>query len=249
MSDSKNNKFDIETIYEAITQLIGDVVIYAGSMAAFSYAIFVFLGKKWIEAKFARDIEKYKSEQEVELEKLKLNINTLFNKVLKIQDREYDILPTLWGKLHILKLAVSNTITLFKQIPKLNSYSNEDLKKFIHNNNIPNDIAEKLYRESDKQKYYSLYLDALQMKVALNAFSEFSEYFEVNKIFLSSEIKEKTSLIHKYLRSVWVDRNMSLNYDIREFWNSAYNTMENKVQPLAEEIEELVQKHLYNFKI
>jgi hypothetical protein len=89
------------------------------------------------------------------------------------------------------------------------------------------------------------------MHEAQKAFGDFNEYYEINKIFLSPELKEKFSQIHTHLWSVWVDRKMSL--DTRssqtDFWGKAYKGMQEKVEPLLNEIEDLVQKHLYNHEL
>lgn len=239
------------TPYETITQLIGNVVLYAGGSVAIAYALFVFLGKHWIDSRFAKDIEKYKSEQELELEKLKLKINTMFNKVLKTQEREYDILPTLWCKLQKLRTEVSRAVISFRELPDLDRYDEKSLEKFIEREEIPEAVAVNLRNEANKKNVYSRYLDIKQMHEAHKAFSDFHEYYEGNRIFINPELKNKFSQIDKFLWSVWVDRKMSL--DEREyttdFLTQAYQGMKNNVEPLLIEIEDLVQKHLYDHKL
>jgi hypothetical protein len=237
--------------YETITQLIGNIALYAGGSVAVSYALFIFLGKHWIDNRFARDLEKYKREQESELEKLRLKINTLFNKVLKTQEREYDILPTLWSKLQKLRREVSIAVSVLKELPDLNIYDKESLERFIKDNEIPESVAKNLHTEENKIKVYNKYLDLKQMHKAHKAFDDFDEYYETNKIFLSTELKEKFSQIHTHLWSVWVDRKMSLDEINRphDFWIEANKGMKEKVIPLLNEIEDLVQKHLYNHEI
>jgi len=38
-------------------KLIGNIVIYGGGAVAIAYVLFIFLGKKWIENKFATQLE------------------------------------------------------------------------------------------------------------------------------------------------------------------------------------------------
>lgn len=239
------------TPYENITQLIGNVVLYAGGSVAIAYALFMFLGKRWIDSRFAKDIEKYKSEQELELEKLKLKINTMFNKVLKTQEKEYDILPALWCKLQKLRTEVSRAVTSFRSLPDLNTYDEESLEIFIEQEKIPEEVAADLRNKTNKINVYSRYLDIKQMHEAHKAFNDFHEYYEGNKIFINPELKNKFSKIDSFFWSVWVDRKMSLDEREREtvFLIQAYSGMKNNVEPLLNEIEDLVQKHLYDHKL
>lgn len=239
------------TPYESITQLIGNVVLYAGGSVAIAYALFVFLGKRWIDSRFAKDIEKYKSEQDLELEKLKLKINTMFNKVLKTQEREYDILPALWCKLQKLRTELSRAVISFRELPDLNRYDNESLEIFIKQEEIPEAVAEDLRKKADKINVYSKYLDNKQMHEAHKAFYDFHEYYEGNRIFINPELKNKFSQIDTFLWSVRVDRKMSLNEreGTIDFLSRAYHGMKDNVEPLLSEIEDLVQKHLYDHKL
>lgn len=79
---------------EAILKFIGNAVAIGGSAAAFAYAIFVWLGKKWLEERFARRLEDYKHKQNQELEHYRYQINALFNRITKIHEKEIEVLPT-----------------------------------------------------------------------------------------------------------------------------------------------------------
>jgi len=168
------------TPYETITQLIGNAVIYAGGSVAIAYALFVFLGKRWIDSRFAKEIEKYKNEQDSELEKLKLKINTMFNKVLKTQEKEYDILPNLWCKLQKLRTELNRAVISFRSLPDLDRYDKESLDKFIEQEKIPEAVAANLRNKTNKINVYSGYLDIKQMREAYKAFNDFHEYYEGN---------------------------------------------------------------------
>lgn len=228
------------TTYEVITQLLGGVVLYSGVSVAIAFGFFRYLGKGWIENKFAKD-----------LEKLRLKINTQFNKVLKIQEREYHILPKLWKKLQKLRSEISRAVIYYRELPDLNRCDEKDLESFIKDNEIPETVAENLRKATDKNIIYKRYLDIKQMNDAHKAFIVFDEYYKINKIFLSSKLKEKFSQIHKHLWSVWVDKRMSISAEgsQTDFLSKAYKEMKEKVEPLLDEIEELVQKHLYNYEL
>ncbi|MBD3349946.1 MAG: hypothetical protein GF364_00490 [Candidatus Lokiarchaeota archaeon] len=61
--------------------------------------VFKYLASKWIESKFTKSLEDHKHKLENEREKLKFEINSLFNRVTKIHEKEIEVLPIAWKKL------------------------------------------------------------------------------------------------------------------------------------------------------
>lgn len=228
-------------------KFIGQMIFVGGGAAAMALGLFYFLGKSLVDQKFAQALEKYKGEQTSELEKLKLKINTLFNKVVKIQDREYEILPNLWQKLVVLKLEVSRAVSMFKEMPNLDNYSPEMLEEFLVAEEIPKLVAKAIKESRNKTDEYDKYLDRRQLNNALKAFQEFDEYFNANKIFLRADIKENFTQINKKMWGAWTSRKMSMRAPNAptDFWVKAHEQLTNEVEPLMKDIEDLVQKHLY----
>ena len=228
-------------------KFIGQMVFVGGGAAAMALGLFYFLGKSLVDQKFAQALEKYRSEQNAELEKLKLKINTLFNKVVKIHDREYEILPGLWQKLVILKLEVARAVSMFKEMPDLDRFSEEALEDFFGAAEVPKLVADEIKKSSNKTHEYDKYLDRKQMNRALKAFQDFDDYYSANKIFLKKEVKEKFADISKKLWSVWASRKTSMTAPNAptDFWMKAHEQLTNEVEPLMNDIEDLVQKHLY----
>ncbi|HBB96593.1 MAG TPA: hypothetical protein DC054_14510 [Blastocatellia bacterium] len=69
---------------ETVVRFIIEVIAASGIV----YALFMFVGKKWIENQFARRLKAYERKQ-----------NSLFNRITKIHEKEIEILPTAWRKL------------------------------------------------------------------------------------------------------------------------------------------------------
>lgn len=232
---------------DEILKFIGQMVFVGGGAAAITLGLFIFLGKSWVDRKFAQALEKYKGQQNTELEKLKLKINTLFNKVVKIHDREYEILPGLWQKLVILELEVARAVNMFKQMPDLDKFSPEVLDDFLEVEKVPKIVAEQIRRSRNKITEYDSYCDRKQMNVALGAFHNYKQYFDENKIFLREDIKKRFAEIDQKMWGVWASRQTSLRAPNAgtDFWIKAHEQLIQEVKPLMNEIESLVQQHLY----
>src|ERR1700743_2551863 len=85
---------------EVMLSFIGKIVLYGSGSAAIAFLFFRFLGQKWIEGKFAERLEAYKHAQAKELEGVKFQINSMFSRVAKLHDKEFEILPNVWAKMN-----------------------------------------------------------------------------------------------------------------------------------------------------
>src|SRR2546422_9956398 len=85
---------------ELVVGAILKIVAVGGGAAALAYGLFVWLGKHWLEQQFAKDLEEFRHEQAKEIEHVRHDINSLFSRVSKIHDREFEVLPTAWKLLH-----------------------------------------------------------------------------------------------------------------------------------------------------
>jgi hypothetical protein len=82
--------------------------IAATAVVAAAYAVFQFLGKRWLEARFAERLEKFKHDQNQEIERLRYRINALMDRTTKLHQHEFEVLPEIWNKLGIAFSATSN---------------------------------------------------------------------------------------------------------------------------------------------
>ena len=114
-----------------ISNIIGNILIYGGGTLTLFLIGIKYFGQKWLEEKFSKRLEEFKRFQNQEFEKYKFEISKLFNRISKIHEKEFEILPTLWVK---LQNSFSIFITLshpFQSWPDLNQYSSEELDSFL----------------------------------------------------------------------------------------------------------------------
>ena len=109
---------------------LGKIIAYGGGSVAIAYAAFTFFGKKWIENLFKKKIEVYKHEHAKEIERLKYQINSLLNRVTKIHEKEFEVLPAAWNKLYDALEMISSFTSTFQQYPDLDRFSPDELSKF-----------------------------------------------------------------------------------------------------------------------
>jgi hypothetical protein len=62
-------------------------------VAVIAYKLFQHFGRSWLDQHFKIQLEELKQAKAMEIEHLKYEINSLFSRVSKIHDKEFELLP------------------------------------------------------------------------------------------------------------------------------------------------------------
>ncbi|MBV8766846.1 MAG: hypothetical protein JOZ66_18215, partial [Hyphomicrobiales bacterium] len=74
--------------------------------------------------KFEERLAAYKHAQQRELERVKFEVNALMDRTLKLHQKEFDVLPELWGLLveaHARLIAVTSPLQHFPDLHRMSS--------------------------------------------------------------------------------------------------------------------------------
>src|ERR1700729_4202931 len=77
----------------------GSLVLSASAGGAVAFGLFRFLGKSWVESKFAERLEAFKHQQALEIQRLRVEIESMLSGALKLQELEFEVLPEAWKRL------------------------------------------------------------------------------------------------------------------------------------------------------
>ena len=105
--------------------------ITATAVVAAAYAVFQFLGKRWLEARFAERLERFKHDQNQEIERLRYRINALMDRTTKLHQHEFEVLPEIWDKLGIAFSATSNFTSRMASYPDLDQMGEAQFSEFL----------------------------------------------------------------------------------------------------------------------
>lgn len=215
---------------EKIFEIIGEIVAYGGGAVAIAYLVFTFLGKKTVEVWFDERLKKFEYE-----------LNSLFNRVTKIHEKEFEVLPQAWGKLHDLLDSLRQFIRENHHIPELDEMSPSELENFLSKE----DLIEEEKRNVRKAKFKrNQYFFEKSNKIG-NACLAFQDYIFKNAIFLSPDIKSEFKKAEEEIRTAWAIRSTAEDSEERrQGITKACQIIEKNIPPIMEKIEELVQKRL-----
>lgn len=107
-----------------ITRFIFELIFTSG----LAVAIFKLWGENWLNNKFAKNLEDHKAK-----------INSLFSRISKIHEKEFEVLPEAWRKLQEAMGHVSSIAEPLKQYPDLNRMTDEPLAGFLKKSRLRED--------------------------------------------------------------------------------------------------------------
>jgi len=105
--------------------------------------VLVWLGRQWIENQFSKRLEAYKATQAQELEKYKAKVAALFNRITKIHEKEFEVLPVAWSMLQDAIGFVNKIAAPMQTYPDLRFVDQLRFEEFLNNCG---------WTESDKNK-------------------------------------------------------------------------------------------------
>ncbi|BAI95718.1 hypothetical protein Sj15T_00670 [Sphingobium sp. TA15] len=179
-------------------QLIDAVWAYAGQFGitlvvavGAAWAAFRYLGDKWITNKFSASLEAFKHAHQQELERLKLQINTKFDRTVKLHGNEFEVLPEIWSKLNTSYNSTRALSSPGQQMVLLDQMSEGQLDYFLSQQDIPEYQKDGLKTNPDKNNaffeisFWNRHFAAAEDARALTS------YLHVKGIFLGQEIRSK----------------------------------------------------------
>ncbi|MDD5765878.1 MAG: hypothetical protein PHW79_06505 [Candidatus Marinimicrobia bacterium] len=229
---------------ETFLEFIGKLVVYGGGAVGLAYGLFIFLGKKWIENKFATRLEEYKLAHDRELEDVRYRINTLFSRVTKIHEKEYEVLPMAWAKLHDGRDHISSLVSPFQQYTDLDRLKEYEIRKILTSYKWDNDHINDLMIAPDKNKYFQEKIFWYRLNEARSKFSDFHIYITRNRIFLSQELKEHFNKADNLLWDSLVMREAGETVKDFKMIYDSYKKIKENIDIVISTIEKLVQERL-----
>lgn len=227
-----------------IYEFLGKVVAIGGTSAAIAYAVFVFLGRSWLESKFKERLEAYKHEQKIELEQLKFNINTQYNRTSKIHEREIEILPVAWSKLQSAIESIEYFTVPLRRTPNFSFMSKEQLAEYLENSKFQESEKKEIRESENIFKTHQEVCFWYDLNATKKQFGEFHSYIKHNSIFLREDIKNKFEEIDDVMWSAINEKETGHELKDLKMQTSGYKMIKERILPIRSEIECLVQQRL-----
>jgi len=229
---------------EQILKFLGQIIAYGGSGAAIAYLLFQYLGKTWIENKFAQRLEQLRHDQSLELQKLRVEIDSLLSGAIKLQEKEFVVLPQAWEMLDEAHGLVSWLVSPMQQYVNVDRMNDEQLDEFLDGTEFTNSQKKEVKNSYSKGKTYQEILFWHRLRKVKGAFGDLQKYVARNGIFFEPELKNKLSEISETLWSAVISKEVGHEAKDWKMQSEGWKEIKEKTEPLYKEIEEYIHRRL-----
>ena len=188
----------------AVAQILSSAWGQLGINVAFAvggaFAVFKLLGEKWLEAKFATQLEDNKHAQSKQIEQLKLRINATFDRTVKLYGREFDVLPDVWVKLTTALTCGLGIASRFRTTPDLQQYDEARKTSLFEELKITETERIEIERADNKTNALSDVLFWRSWRKAFDAWCDARDTFDRSIIFIDGDLHDPIQLL---LDRIW----------------------------------------------
>lgn len=209
-----------------------------------AYLLFQYLGKTWIENKFAQRLDQLKHQQALELQRLRVEIDSLLSGALKLQEREFQVLPDVWQKLDEAHGLVSWLVSPMQEYHNLDRMTQPQLEEFLAGTEFTATQKEELRSSRNKVTTYQEIVFWYRLHKVKKAFADLQNFVARNGIFFPSDLREKFSKIAEMLWSAVVSKEVGHEAKNGKMQYEGWKKIKEETEPLYKSIETDIQARL-----
>ncbi|MEZ5894608.1 MAG: hypothetical protein R3C58_15855 [Parvularculaceae bacterium] len=181
-----------------------DVILRAtGGLAIIGSLVLGFMrlfADRWISNRFEKGLSELEHKQELELQRLRIEIDSKINANLRLQDKEFETLSKAWQLLQIAYIEIASFVSVMEQFPELNKLADEDIEEFLADADIADSQKNYIRKSSDRTKAYRDVRFMNNSRRVWQAHLEFRDYILQYAIFFPKSIRSKFQEIEEKLR-------------------------------------------------
>ena len=233
---------------DQVLRFIGEVVLYGGGSAAVAYLLFQYLGKGWIDARFAERLEAFKHEQAKELQRMKIEVESVLSGALKLQEREFTILPEAWQKLDEAYSLTGWVVAPMQQYPRLSKMDDDELEEFLKSSELleSQKIKVRSARQPERDKLYQSQIFWHRIGRATSAVSNLQTYVASHGLFLPPTLKAQFSEMLPILFSALSFKEVGHEAEDWKLQSKGWEELQANGKPLHASIESAIETRLHS---
>lgn len=236
-------------------QIIGRLILEGGGAVVIAYGVIHFAGKKWIDSFFVKkhdkfkqqldeEMEKFKHQMGIELLKMEQEAKSFYNRISKVHEKEFKVIPDIWKKLCDAKSSASEFASMISLEPDLDRMSAPALSSYLDKTSLEQYQKDEIIASEKKLETYRQKMFFIRLHAAKMAFIEFHEYVLKNRLFLSKELQQKINEADDLIWGAIIDKEMGKHLKDYALAKSAYIALDKNLGPIVDKIEEIAQERL-----
>ncbi|MDX0573807.1 hypothetical protein GOD68_26690 [Sinorhizobium medicae] len=229
--------------------LLGLGGVTVGGAAAVGYGLFKWLGEKWIDQKFKKQMETYKIEQSRELERLRHKINGVFDRTIRLHTKEFEVLPDVWGKLVEAHAWGSNYISALQSYADVGRMDADELDEYLAKTSFT-EVQKRDIKDaslsSDRQREFQKVSDLYRYIDATDRMRIFATSLRKDGVFIKPEIKADMDKMLELIRNAATEKKINEENDIKPRLRDDYKRFAEEAPSLLDKIEKAVAARLWD---
>jgi len=175
----------------SVSEWILGVVGVGGGFSAITYFALKKLADNWLDEKFKNRLQELVHTQNKEIERLRSELTTSFDRATKLHQREFEVLPLVWDEVHEAFWSTAALVSSFQSYPDLNRMKEQQLLAFLEKCELEPWQKDELRTSSDPNTEYRQYSLWLQLHHANRARHSALNKISRHAIFLDNAMKEQ----------------------------------------------------------
>lgn len=207
-------------------------------------AVCAFFGRKWVEHRFNTLVNNHRHAQEKEIQRLRIEIESLLSGALMIQQKEFEILPKVWDSFNNTYRHIRGFTVPFMQVANLDTLGSQALEEFLAGTKLTASQKEQVMASDHKISTYEDMAFWYKLRDMRVLYTEFYGHLSEGSIFFPHPIKEQlfkaAGIMHKILNKMDVGKQRpapEINF-------SAWKNVEEELDPIHKLIGELIHYQL-----
>ncbi len=229
---------------DSIISFLVQLIIFGGGGAAVAYALFQYLGSKWIENKFAERLEQVRHTQALELQRLRVEIDSLLSGAIKLQEKEFQTLPEAWIKLDEAYGQVSSITSPVQTSPQLDRLHSDQLEEFLTTTPFTGTQKDEIRKSGAKTSKYDELMFRYRAAHVRKSIADLHNYVERHSIFMPPELKGLFEQAADDLWSAMSSKEVGHESADWKLQNQGWDRVKKEVEPQRKAIGDLIYARL-----
>ncbi|CAN5118922.1 hypothetical protein BH10PLA2_BH10PLA2_00200 [soil metagenome] len=202
----------IMDLWAAVWSFAGQFGVTVAVTIAAAWGLFRYLGDKWLTTKFNSSLESFKHAQQQEIERLRLRINTVFDRTVKLHTQEFDVLPELWERLIDAYGHIMTFISPMQSYPNLDRLNPAELDHFLSQSKLHDYQKDDLRNASNKLEKYMDMIFWHSYNEVNGRRSHFENYNQSKGLFIQNDIQVKIRELADLMWSALTEARLEKEY-------------------------------------
>lgn len=221
---------------ENVGSWLAQLFLVGGSSTVIAYGVFRWLGSKWIETKFARQLESARHDNAKELEQLKVQLDSSLKNRLRLEEKRFQAILAIWTALKDAQGKLLISISPLKQYPSILGLRPDKQQALLRELGLTEWQTSEVLEASDRQKALQKVIDRCRFNDAAMEFNKLDQVTRAHELFFEPALFTKIRDVCDKMHSSLVSRELAISEDDHAMGREAWMEYSKECVPLISEL-------------